>query len=188
MNPKDFLSKMQDNVFFDKTQQGVFKMRLIKPALMLNSDSTGYWTQSLLVNTTKCMSLFSVNQAFCKSFFYRPISSYYFGINEPSKYLLMSRPPKAGIFFVLNLIETLNFSTKLQKMYHLANKSCGERLLPWKTEFLCILICIKKSFNSSVFLMYFRHLLTFPLSPFLIDSRKKREGEIQKGTSTKFVL
>lgn len=144
---------------------------------MLNSDSTGYWTQSLLVNTTKCMSLFSVNQAFCKSFFYRPISSYYFGINEPSKYLLMSRPPKAGIFFVLNLIETLNFSTKLQKMYHLANKSCGERLLPWKTEFLCILICIKKSFNSSVFLMYFRHLLTFPLSPFLIETVERRGRE-----------
>lgn len=62
-------------------------------------------------------------------------------------------------------------------MYHLANKSCGERLLPWKTEFLCILICIKKSFNSSVFLMYFRHLLTFPLSPFLIETVERRGRE-----------
>lgn len=180
MNPKDFLSKMQGDVCFDKTQQGVFKMRLIKPGLMSNSDSTGYWTQSLLLNPTKCMPLFSVNQPSLQMYFLHTNSylSIMFGIHDLSKCLLMSRPQKAGIFS-LKFNRNTHFSTKLQKMHHLEHKSSG-KWLPWKTEFLHILIGIKKSFNSSVFLMYFRHLLTFPpLSFSYRDSRKKRQGEIQ---------
>lgn len=154
-------------------------MRLIKPGLMSNSDSTGYWTQSLLVNPTKYKSLFSLNQPSLQIYFLYTSSylSIMFGIHDPSKYLLMLRPQKAGIFSLKFNINT-NFCTKLQKMHHLEHKCCG-KMLPWKAEFLHILIEIKKSFNSSVFLMQFRHLLTLPPSPFHIrDSRKKREGEI----------
>lgn len=152
-------------------------MRLIKPGLMSNSDSTGYWTQSLLLNPTKCMPLFSVNQPSLQIYFLHTNSylSIMFGIHDPSKCLLMSRPQKAGIFS-LKFNRNTHFSTKLQKMHHLEHKSSG-KWLPWKTEFLHILIGIKKSFNSSVFLMYFRHPLTFPPSPFHTETVETRGRE-----------
>lgn len=98
-----------------------------------------------------------------------------FGIHDASKYFLMSRPQKVGLFS-LKFNGNTHFSTKLQKTHHLEHKSYG-KWLSWKTEFLHILIGIKKSFNSSVFLMYLRHLLTSPAPPFHIETVKRRGRE-----------
>lgn len=98
----------------------------------------------------------------------------------------MSRPQKVGLFS-LKFNGNTHFSTKLQKTHHLEHKSYG-KWLSWKTEFLHILIGIKKSFNSSVFLMYLRHLLTSPAPPFHIETVKRRGREKFRTEPPKFVL
>lgn len=144
---------------------------------MSNSDSTEYWTHPLLVNPTKCMPLFSVNQPSLQIYFLHTNSylSVMFGIHDPSKYLLMSKPRKQG-FFNLKFNRSTYFCTKLQKMHHLEHKSSG-KWLPWKAEFLHILVGIKKYFNSSVYLMQFRHLLTFPAFLFHMETVERRGRE-----------
>lgn len=143
---------------------------------MSNSDSTEYWTHPLLVNPTKCMPLFSVNQPSLQIYFLHTNSylSVMFGIHDPSKYLLMSKPKKQG-FFILNLIEALISALSYRKCIIQNTSLVGNGYLG--KLILHILVGIKKSSNSSVYLMQFRHLLTFPPSPFHIEIVERRGRE-----------